>query len=97
MLIQKIQNVLKIIYEYFKSNRRIPLFKKERSECKKYTMDEIYARYQPLVYIALLSGDDCYCGKTIYKKVIQLISLITALAAFSEAFPPLLNKVCKAA
>ncbi len=33
-------------------------------------MDEIYARYQPLVYIALLSGDDCYCGKTIYKKVI---------------------------
>ena len=33
-------------------------------------MDEIYARYQPLVYIALLNSDDCYCGKAIYKKVI---------------------------
>lgn len=32
-------------------------------------MDEIHARNQPLVYIALLSRDDCYCGKTIYKKV----------------------------
>ena len=33
-------------------------------------MDEIYARHQPLVYITLLSSDDCNCGKTIYKKVI---------------------------